>query len=119
MGPMAQDFYAAFQLGESDKGIDTVDADGVALAAIQGVNALLTEKDGQIAALREEKNREISALRAEKDREITSLNAELAAQKTRVTELESLAGDLADVKAQLVALRNSSLSRTAMALREP
>jgi len=119
MGPMAQDFYAAFQLGESDKGIDTVDADGVALAAIQGVNALLTEKDGQIAALREEENREISALRAEKDREITSLNAELAAQKTRVTELESLAGDLADVKAQLVALRNSSLSRTAMALREP
>ena len=119
MGPMAQDFYAAFQLGESDKGIDTVDADGVALAAIQGVSALLTEKDEQIAALREEKNREISALRAEKDREITALNAELVMQKTRVAALESLAGDLTDIKAQLVALRNSSLSRTAVALREP
>ena len=35
IGPMAQDFYAAFKLGNDDKGISTVDADGVALAAIQ------------------------------------------------------------------------------------
>ena len=37
MGPMAQDFYAAFGLGESDTHIAVVDADGVALAAIQGL----------------------------------------------------------------------------------
>ena len=37
MGPMAQDFYAAFGLGEDDRHITTVDADGVALAAIQGL----------------------------------------------------------------------------------
>jgi len=37
LGPMAQDFKAAFNLGESDTGITTVDADGVALAAIQGL----------------------------------------------------------------------------------
>ncbi len=37
MGPMAQDFYAAFNLGTDDKHIATVDADGVALAAIQGL----------------------------------------------------------------------------------
>jgi hypothetical protein len=54
MGPMAQDFYAAFQLGESDKGIDTVDADGVALAAIQGVNAVLADKESEIGNLRAE-----------------------------------------------------------------
>ena len=35
MGPMAQDFYAAFGLGEDDKHINTVDSGGVAMAAIQ------------------------------------------------------------------------------------
>jgi len=39
MGPMAQDFYAAFGVGEDDRHISTVDADGVALAAIQGLYA--------------------------------------------------------------------------------
>jgi len=37
MGPMAQDFRKAFGLGEDNKHIDTIDADGVALAAIQGL----------------------------------------------------------------------------------
>jgi hypothetical protein len=37
MGPMAQDFHAAFGLGTDDKGIDTGDGYGVALAAVQGV----------------------------------------------------------------------------------
>ncbi len=54
IGPMAQDFYAAFQVGEDDKHITTIDADGVALAAIQGLNQKLEEeirqKDSQIAA---------------------------------------------------------------------
>lgn len=55
LGPMAQDFYAAFNLGTDDKRIATVDADGVALAAIQGLNQKLeTEgkaKDARITAL--------------------------------------------------------------------
>jgi hypothetical protein len=37
LGPMAQDFHAAFGLGNTDTGIMTVDADGVALAAIQAL----------------------------------------------------------------------------------
>jgi Chaperone of endosialidase len=37
MGPSAQDFYKAFGLGSTPLGISTVDADGVALAAIQGL----------------------------------------------------------------------------------
>jgi hypothetical protein len=49
IGPMAQDFYAAFGLGKDGKRISTVDADGVALAAIQGMYELLLEKDAQIA----------------------------------------------------------------------
>ena len=50
LGPMAQDFRSAFGLGEDDQHIDTVDADGVALAALQGVHRLLEEKDAQIAS---------------------------------------------------------------------
>ncbi len=38
LGPMAQDFYAAFGVGPDDKHITTVDESGVALAAIQGLN---------------------------------------------------------------------------------
>jgi hypothetical protein len=44
LGPMAQDFHAAFGLGTDDKHIATVDADGVALAAIQGLNHKLEEE---------------------------------------------------------------------------
>ena len=58
VGPMAQDFHAAFGLGSSDRHIVTIDADGVAFAAIQGLNAKLeqqlTERDGLIAAQRSE-----------------------------------------------------------------
>jgi hypothetical protein len=51
IGPMAQDFTAAFGVGESDTGITSIDADGVALAAIQGLHELVKEKD---AALKEQ-----------------------------------------------------------------
>ena len=44
MGPVAQDFRAAFGLGDGDRTIATVDADGVALAAIQGLNAKVDAK---------------------------------------------------------------------------
>ena len=38
LGPMAQDFKANFELGDSDRGIYKVDADGVAFAAIQALH---------------------------------------------------------------------------------
>jgi hypothetical protein len=37
LGPMAQGFYSAFGLGEDSRHIDTIDSEGVALAAIQGL----------------------------------------------------------------------------------
>jgi endosialidase-like protein len=52
LGPMAQDFKAAFGLGDNDKAIGSVDADGVALAAIQGLNQLIRDKDAEIKALK-------------------------------------------------------------------
>jgi trimeric autotransporter adhesin len=52
IGPMAQDFKSAFGLGESDTGISAVDADGVALAAIQGLNQKLEEARAENAELK-------------------------------------------------------------------
>ncbi|MGA2246084.1 MAG: FG-GAP-like repeat-containing protein [Verrucomicrobiota bacterium] len=53
LGPMAQDFQAAFGLnGPDDKHIATVDAEGVALAAIQGLNQKLEEQKAENTALK-------------------------------------------------------------------
>lgn len=60
MGPMAEDFQNVFQLGNDDESISTVDADGVAMAAIQGLSAKLDEKDKRIADL-ERENEELQA----------------------------------------------------------
>ncbi len=51
IGPTAQDFHDAFGVGEDDKHISTVDAAGVALAAIQGLYQIVKEKDEHIAIL--------------------------------------------------------------------
>jgi trimeric autotransporter adhesin len=54
MGPMAQDFHSAFGLnGDDDRHISSVDEAGVALAAIQGLNDKLKEKDNEIADLKQ------------------------------------------------------------------
>jgi len=53
LGPMAQDFQAAFGLdGADDKHISVMDEGGVALAAIQGLNQKLEETRADNAALR-------------------------------------------------------------------
>jgi trimeric autotransporter adhesin len=54
MGAMAQDFKAAFGLGHDDKSISTSDADGVALAAIQGLNQKLEEQRAENAGLKQQ-----------------------------------------------------------------
>jgi hypothetical protein len=63
IGPMAQDFKAAFGVGASDKAIFQVDADGVALAAVQ---ALHTE----LQALQDE-NDELRARLAKLEAKVT------------------------------------------------
>ncbi len=52
VGPTAQDFYAAFHLGESDTTINTLDPDGVALAAIQEIAKRLKALEDENTALR-------------------------------------------------------------------
>ena len=64
LGPTAQDFRAAFGLGENDTTINTVDADGAALVAIQGLHTLLKEQRDAIV----EQRLMIEQLRAEIER---------------------------------------------------
>jgi hypothetical protein len=52
IGPMSQDFFRAFGLGDSDRAINSVDAQGVAFAAIQGLHQVVQEKDAEIAKLK-------------------------------------------------------------------
>lgn len=53
LGPTAEDFREAFGLGTGDETIGTVDADGVALAAIQGLYDIVKQKETEISALNE------------------------------------------------------------------
>jgi hypothetical protein len=50
LGPMAQDFAAAFKLGADDRHIFPLDAGGVALAAIQGLHTLVQAQDARLRA---------------------------------------------------------------------
>jgi hypothetical protein len=56
IGPMAQDFHAAFPLNENDTQLNGTDLHGVTLAAIQGLNQKLHEelnhRDTEITELR-------------------------------------------------------------------
>jgi hypothetical protein len=54
VGPTSEDFYSAFGLGGSQTSITTVDADGVALAAIQGLYELVQELQAEVKELRAE-----------------------------------------------------------------
>lgn len=51
IGPMAQDFHKVFGLGERDDRIAPLDTSGVALAAVQGLQKELADRDRRIAEL--------------------------------------------------------------------
>jgi len=64
LGPTAQDFRAAFELGDSERRITTVDASGVALATLKALqqrvaarDALIESRARQLARLRERLSR--------------------------------------------------------------
>jgi len=75
MGPMAQDFAAAFHVGENDTTISTVDAQGVALAAIQGLYRLVKDQSAQLTQLQAEQSAEQA--------QIEDLHARLSALEHR------------------------------------
>jgi hypothetical protein len=59
---MAQDFAAAFGVGEDDKHISTVDADGVALAAIQGLYSLVKSENAALKTENAQLKQQVSDL---------------------------------------------------------
>jgi hypothetical protein len=75
IGPMAQDFYAAFHLnGDDDKHINVGDLAGVSLAAIQELQKGVAANDARVA---------------KGDREIADLQAQLASFSARVALIEN------------------------------
>ena len=64
VGPMAQDFYAAFGVGEDDRHITSIDEDGVALAAIKAVNAKLDHENLALRAANHLVQSRLTALEA-------------------------------------------------------
>ncbi len=76
LGPTAQDFYAAFSLGGSDQTITTVDPDGVALAAIQGLNQKVEEQRTEL----QQKQAELAELK-ENLADLRALVSQLAQRK--------------------------------------
>jgi hypothetical protein len=52
MGPMAQDLYAAFNVGESDKRINSIDIDGVNLAGVRALDMRTTKQQKEIDQLK-------------------------------------------------------------------
>jgi len=65
IGPVSQDFRAAFGLGSDDKTIATVDADGIALTAIQALNTKMSTSDDDLRRLLTQQQAQIDALKAE------------------------------------------------------
>ena len=57
LGPMAQDFRASFGLGSDDRTYNSVDAHGVALAAIQALERMVAAQEKRIANLERENRR--------------------------------------------------------------
>ncbi len=58
LGPMAQDFRAAFDLGGDERRINMVDANGVLTVALQALVRRIAALEAEVAALRSVRSRE-------------------------------------------------------------
>ncbi len=74
VGPMAQDFYAAFGVGADDRHITSIDEDGVALAAIKALHAENARLRRELATERAH-DRRVDAHDRRVDAQISRLNA--------------------------------------------
>jgi len=85
-GPTAQDFHAAFGLGESELLINAVDIDGVNLAAVKALEARSAKQQERIESL----EAEVAKLRAE-------LEAQRRLQAEQQAALAALAAQLKEI----------------------
>jgi hypothetical protein len=94
VGPMAQDFMTAFAVGHDDRYIGSQDIDGVALAAIQGLNAKL---EAQARA---------------HDAQLAARDAEIARLRDAVVALQASRDDVATLKAAMAELLRERATAT-------
>ena len=93
LGPVSEDFSAAFGVGRDNKHVSPVDLSGVAFAAIQGLHQVVLNRDTQIEDLRRSHDAEINDLRRSRDalleshKELRQSRDEMAA---RLEALEKL-----------------------------
>lgn len=82
IGAMAQDFYKLFGVGEDDKRIATIDPDGVAFAAIQGLSEELKDRDRKIA----DQQKQLQ----EQDQRLNTVQEQLKQQQLVIDSLKKL-----------------------------
>jgi hypothetical protein len=95
VGPMAQDLYAAFGLGEDNRRITAVDSEGLALAAAQGLHSLARQQELSIESLRDTARRQEAELAA-RARQIETLEKRLAELEEAVRSSRPRAGEKAN-----------------------
>ena len=88
VGPMAQDFYAAFGVGEDDKHITSIDEDGVALAAIKALHAENGALHTRVSVLDAE-NAQLRAASASQSAKITAIQAQLQRLSAQMAALHA------------------------------
>jgi hypothetical protein len=105
MGPMAQDLYAAFDLGGQPEHVAASDVDGVALAALQGARLELADAQGQVDALDAATAAWGAGGGADKDEKDSALGAlgarvagRLAANEAALARLAALLGQSGDAE---------------------
>lgn len=92
IGPLTQDVYAAFGIGEDENSLSALDMNGLALASIQGLYRLAQDEQTQLAA---------------QQKRIEALEANLAAYRmtpTQAAENAALRAEIAGLAARLAAL---------------
>ncbi len=87
VGPMAQDFYAAFGVGEDDRHITSIDEDGVAIAAIKALRENVVSLQARNATL-QAGNARLRADNANLHADNADLHTENAKLSDRLTALE-------------------------------
>jgi single-stranded DNA-specific DHH superfamily exonuclease len=73
---MAQDFFAAFKVGESDRLINSLDIDGVNLAGVRALDTRTAKQQAQIEKL-EKSNAELKKQNEELLKRLEKLEAKL------------------------------------------
>ena len=90
IGPMAEDFYALFNIGVDNKSISSIDTSGVALPAIKALNQKVAEIDHLI--------NENKKLKNDKDTEITMLKVNNLTLLSRLEAIEPQLAQLGELK---------------------